>query len=850
MMKLFSSALIVCAAVVAGGVTAVEQLRGNGNNGIGATAKAAAAAAAAAGRQDDQQERVLFVPPGIKPPTNTKVTETPLNAGLTMAPVSAPSLTVPVTAQSCTPLESAEASLLEEYVVVQYNSSAFDDDGEGNNYLNSDTPYLDFANRTTTFELEITYQYAYGLASGVCPQVGAIREVYAVEVLAYNVTQSTFLLRLGTDSNAAKDRFQDLPTSNNCGILIYNETSDVNNTLDPDWNYTEGRRRNRNLQTQAETNEGAGVGPESAKGEVCDCAPPTALEVLTYFNEAMVLSFNDTRFANWTVATQQLCVIPDCEPESSNSKNSDKQTLTTTTPTATYNSTGVCVQADLAAFSKAPSTMPSHEPSHYPTDTWEPTYTESPAPTGTLEPTDTNSPAPTGTNPPTGEEDSPAPTGTPKPSSTPNPTSETTTTPTTSPSSADDTAAPTAETTSAPTPETTDPPTPETTDPPTPEPTPDPTPATPSPVATPAPAGNFSNFERFLVWDGEQMVVEEQAQPVDGGSSSSESKKKKKIVAMQEVGVTVNQAPFAYEQERHICQKVDAKLIDNAANRKLCQQYLELPYIRTTTTTTTEEDVSSCPHNKQHTVPKTYWSVSKSPAQSQTQVGITLSNPSYVRHHYGDAAASVFITEQCGLEVGQAYDCLAPAAYRADLFRFCALYMHGGVYVDSDLVPLVPLEDLYDPCAVATVGHDWPQGKPQKQMKILAGQAGAPIFLCMLQQIVSAVTARSYPDNPLALTGPMALHECYEKYSDDVAITYHDTRDAAYPYSGMRSVGGNNNKSTLLAFESPNNHNAHNYQRDFESHEVYRSTCPLHQEEKKTKENNNNVNNSVKISNA
>jgi len=313
----------------------------------------------------------------------------------------------------------------------------------------------------------------------------------------------------------------------------------------------------------------------------------------------------------------------------------------------------------------------------------------------------------------------------------------------------------------------------------------------------------------------------------------------------------VNQAPFAYAQGRHRCQEVDAKLIDNAANRKLCQQYLELPYIRTTPTTTgedTETAVSSCP--KEQTVPKVYWSVSKSQAQSQTQVGIALSNPSYERNHYGDHEALDFVSAHCGEEVGQAYECLAPAAYRADLFRFCALYTHGGLYLDSDLIPLVPLEDLYDPCAVATVGHDWPQGKPQKQMKILAGQAGAPIFLCMIQQIVSNVRSRLYPDNPLALTGPMALQDCYVQHSENVAVTYHDTRDAAYPYSGMRAVNnkGDENESTLLAFESPNDHhNTKNYQHDFEKHEVYRSTCPLHQE--KTKKNKN-VNNAVKISNA
>jgi len=108
-------------------------------------------------------------------------------------------------------------------------------------------------------------------------------------------------------------------------------------------------------------------------------------------------------------------------------------------------------------------------------------------------------------------------------------------------------------------------------------------------------------------------------------------------------------------------------------------------------------------------------------------------------------------------------------------------------------------------------------------MKILAGQPGAPIFQCMLNKIVMNVRHRSYPDNPLALTGPMALHECYEDNSENVSVTYHDTRDASYPYTGMRA--GNK----LLAFESPGSSiDRENYQIDFDMHEVYRPTCPLH----------------------
>merc|ERR1712241_1638721 len=297
---------------------------------------------------------------------------------------------------------------------------------------------------------------------------------------------------------------------------------------------------------------------------------------------------------------------------------------------------------------------------------------------------------------------------------------------------------------------------------------------------------------------------------------------------MEEFGI-VNQEPFAYEVGRNECQEVDARLVNNEANRQLCRTYLDLPLVKQ----------DSCDVSSNNKIPKVHYSVSKDKKDesSVTQVGIQANNPQWEHHHYNDDDALQFIQENCGSDVASAYECLAPPAYRADLFRFCALYTKGGLYMDVDILPLVKLEELYDPCSVATIGHDWPQGRPQKQMKILAGQPGAPIFLCMINTIVKNVRLRFYPDNSLALSGPMALHECYEENSEGVSITYRDTRNAVYPYSGMMGVGLDGDER-LLAFEIPEK--KHGYQLDFEMHEVYRPTCPLRVHDESTNDDDDN----------
>lgn len=53
---------------------------------------------------------------------------------------------------------------------------------------------------------------------------------------------------------------------------------------------------------------------------------------------------------------------------------------------------------------------------------------------------------------------------------------------------------------------------------------------------------------------------------------------------------------------------------------------------------------------------------------------------------YTDDAAAAFLTTHFPPEVKQAYDALLPGAFQADLFRYCVLLIHGGLYADVDIL--------------------------------------------------------------------------------------------------------------------------------------------------------------------
>ena len=68
-------------------------------------------------------------------------------------------------------------------------------------------------------------------------------------------------------------------------------------------------------------------------------------------------------------------------------------------------------------------------------------------------------------------------------------------------------------------------------------------------------------------------------------------------------------------------------------------------------------------------------------------------NPEYSYQFYDDIECRIFIKEYFDIDVLNAFDCLRPGAFKADLWRYCILYKNGGVYCDLSLRPNKPLRD-------------------------------------------------------------------------------------------------------------------------------------------------------------
>ena len=250
---------------------------------------------------------------------------------------------------------------------------------------------------------------------------------------------------------------------------------------------------------------------------------------------------------------------------------------------------------------------------------------------------------------------------------------------------------------------------------------------------------------------------------------------------------------------RHICtRQVDNYLFSQQkrygerALVQYCKDYLSLRL-----------ESPNCYATNVSRIPATLYTIGPT-KHSPTGAKLALLFDDDLRHfHVDDNLGYEFILENCSLDLAKAYSCIKPPAFRADLYRFCALYAHGGIYMDMDIVPLVSLWRIVSQCSSFTLGYDQAQKVYDvkhigMQMKVLAAEPGHPISRCMLDSIFTHVKhRRSYTKNILLFSGPQLLKECYERYPSDVAITYIDTRGADWPYAGLRA------NSTILAYENP-----------------------------------------------
>lgn len=147
------------------------------------------------------------------------------------------------------------------------------------------------------------------------------------------------------------------------------------------------------------------------------------------------------------------------------------------------------------------------------------------------------------------------------------------------------------------------------------------------------------------------------------------------------------------------------------------------------------------------------------------------SNPKITFHLYDENDCLQFIQDNFEEEVVDAYDSLIPCAYKSDLWRYCILYINGGIYMDIKykcvnnfkFIALTEEEhfvrDIQDCYMYNALIVTLPNNELMRKC---------------IYQIVENVKNRFYGKNPLDPTGPGLLGSFFTREDRSNIDMYHD----------------------------------------------------------------------------
>jgi hypothetical protein len=137
-------------------------------------------------------------------------------------------------------------------------------------------------------------------------------------------------------------------------------------------------------------------------------------------------------------------------------------------------------------------------------------------------------------------------------------------------------------------------------------------------------------------------------------------------------------------------------------------------------------------------------------------------NPNFKYYLFDDNNCREFIKKHFDNEVLNAFDTLIPGAYKADLWRYCVLYIHGGIYLDIKYIPVNGYK-FYNLLFKEHFVYDI--NNIDVYNALMVCKAGNPFLLDAIHTIVQNVKNKFYGSSPLSPTGPKMLSTIIKKHN-------------------------------------------------------------------------------------
>jgi len=172
------------------------------------------------------------------------------------------------------------------------------------------------------------------------------------------------------------------------------------------------------------------------------------------------------------------------------------------------------------------------------------------------------------------------------------------------------------------------------------------------------------------------------------------------------------------------------------------------------------------PENNLPTIPmnlfQTWHSMELPPHMKACVESLKQDNPEFTHQLFDDQACREFIRDKFPPDVLHAYDSLYPGAYKADLWRYCVLYVHGGIYVDIKLRCIYPFKLIQLATKERYVRDREYHFNLGVYQACLISYPNNPILYTCIRTIVDYVRTLEYGDNVLFM-GPMLMSRQFDR---------------------------------------------------------------------------------------
>ena len=204
---------------------------------------------------------------------------------------------------------------------------------------------------------------------------------------------------------------------------------------------------------------------------------------------------------------------------------------------------------------------------------------------------------------------------------------------------------------------------------------------------------------------------------------------------------------------------------------------------------------ASTPLPPQHPIPRLVlqtWSTRRLPAgMCAARAALMATNPTYEFRLFNDDECRDFLADNFPLTVLDAFDALKPGAYRADLWRYCALFVLGGVYVDIKLTPAPGTAHSFASYATQPmIPRDRLPGALWNGLMALPPQS--PLAAAAISAVMANVADRAMGTSCLDPSGPTLLRTVLRAAPalGTNLSTSNEFRGAAVNAQGIRTPSG------------------------------------------------------------